>query len=175
MTGHDDHEVAVQMVHVQDVPQTNHHRAGCSRALGAPIAVRSHSLDLVSAMHPTEPRHAAADYDDGEGVADAAVFAQANGGLSIQRAVISKFTQWGLRLDQYAAHSPHNFISKPIFLSDLDVHQVAMPGCGSDDGRSEAELWLGNTGRGVRIRVRECGWMRGGWEEKEVSPAFCPS
>ena len=30
-TGHNDHEVVVRMVHIRDVPQINHHRAGCSR------------------------------------------------------------------------------------------------------------------------------------------------
>ena len=54
---------------------------------------------------------------------------------------------------------PHNFITRQIELSDLDIAQVALPHCGNDDGRSEAGLWLGNTARAQRVRVRDCGWM----------------
>ena len=95
---------------------------------------------------------------DGEGVADAAIFAQANDGLVVRRILVQNFTKWGLRIDQYMG-GPHNFITRQIELSDLDISQVAMPRCGNDDGRSEAGLWLGNTARAQRIRVRDCGWM----------------
>jgi hypothetical protein len=62
---------------------------------------------------------------DGEGVADAAIFAQANDGLTVRRIVVRNFTRWGLRLDQYMG-GPHNFMTRRIELSDVDISQVCV-------------------------------------------------
>ena len=110
---------------------------------------------------PVNPRYYLSVEDcwfDGEGVAQAAIDAKSNDGMVIRRVVVSNFTRWGIKIDQYFRGTKLS-LGRSLIISDLNISQVAMPHCSNDNGRSETALWLGVTARVQRVHVRDCGWM----------------
>jgi hypothetical protein len=92
----------------------------------------------------------------GHGEISAGIAARRPEGLVIRRVVVRRFRDFGVLVD---ANDPDRAEpQEPFQLSDVDVAGVARPTPGSSRGRSEACVWIGNTGSVKRVRARSCAW-----------------
>jgi hypothetical protein len=86
----------------------------------------------------------------------AGVSARRTEGLVMQRVVVRGFRNFGVLVDANDVDRPAQ--REPFRISDLDVADVARPTPGSSMGRSEACVWIGDTGSVRRVRARSCAW-----------------
>jgi len=86
----------------------------------------------------------------------AGVAARRTEGLVMQRVVVRGFRNFGVLVDANDADRPEQ--RAPFQISDLDVAHIARPNPGSSMGRSEACVWIGDTGSLRRVRARSCAW-----------------
>jgi hypothetical protein len=86
----------------------------------------------------------------------AGVAARRTEGLVMQRVVVRGFRNFGVLVDANDVDRPEQ--REPFRISDLDVADVARPTPGSSMGRSEACVWIGDTGSLRRVRARSCAW-----------------
>ena len=86
----------------------------------------------------------------------AGVAARRTEGLVIRRVVVRRFRDFGVLVDANDADRPEQ--REPFAISDLDVADIARPTPGSSMGRSEACVWIGDSGSLRRVRVRSCAW-----------------
>jgi hypothetical protein len=77
-------------------------------------------------------------------------------GLVVQRVVVRHFRRYGVFLSDNDRESSEAAAK----ISDLDIASVKESVPGSDDGRAEYGLWIGNSVRNpvTRIRIRDFGW-----------------
>jgi hypothetical protein len=78
-------------------------------------------------------------------------------GLVLRRAVVRRFTDFGVLVD--ANDLRRGRLREPAIVEDVDVAGVGRREPGSANGRAEACVWIGNTASLRRVRVRECAWM----------------
>jgi len=93
---------------------------------------------------------------DGRNRLDSAVMARTVDGLNVERAVIRNFLSWGIYACDYPARKDP---VTPVVIEDIDVSGISQPKPKSSDGTAEAGIWLGNTGRVSRVKIRNCAWM----------------
>ena len=74
----------------------------------------------------------------------------------IRRVVVRRFRDFGVLVDANDADRPEQ--RDPFAISDLDVADIARPTPGSSMGRSEACVWIGDSGSLRRVRARSCAW-----------------
>ena len=74
----------------------------------------------------------------------------------IRRVVVRRFRDFGVLVDANDADRPEQ--REPFAISDLDVAGIARPTPGSSMGRSEACVWIGDSGSLRRVRARSCAW-----------------
>ena len=86
----------------------------------------------------------------------AGVAARRTEGLVIRRVVVRRFRDFGVLVDANDADRPEQ--QEPFAISDLDVADIARPTPGSSMGRSEACVWIGDSGSLRRVRARSCAW-----------------
>jgi hypothetical protein len=85
---------------------------------------------------------------------NAGVAARRTEGLVMQRVVVRGFRDFGVLVDANDANRPRQ--REPFRISDLDVADIARPTPGSSMGRSEACVWIGDSGSLRRVRARSC-------------------
>jgi hypothetical protein len=91
----------------------------------------------------------------GHGVVASGIVARRPDRVALRRVVARGFTDYGIAID---ANEPgRGRLAHGFTVRDVDVAGVARRPAGSSSGRSEACLWLGNTGAVRRARVRDCG------------------
>jgi hypothetical protein len=86
----------------------------------------------------------------------AGIAARRTEGLEVRRVVVRRFRDFGVLVDANDVDRPEQ--QEPFAISDLDVAGVARPTPGSSMGRSEACVWIGDTGTVRRVRARSCAW-----------------
>jgi hypothetical protein len=86
----------------------------------------------------------------------AGIAARRTEGLEVRRVVVRRFRDFGVLVDANDVDRPEQ--QEPFAISDLDVAGVARPTPGSSMGRSEACVWIGDTGSVRRVRARSCAW-----------------
>jgi hypothetical protein len=73
--------------------------------------------------------------------------------------VISDVFDYGLLVQPYFSNA-YTYVPNPApIIEDCDVKGVYRNARASNDGRSEACLWLGVTATVNRVRLQNCGWM----------------
>lgn len=87
---------------------------------------------------------------------DAGILARQTDGLIVRRVVVRDFTSYGIFADQNNTDAK---LKTPVLIEDADVRGVSRPEPRSSNGTAEAGIWLGNTGKVRRVRVRDCSWM----------------
>jgi len=92
----------------------------------------------------------------GHGRLAAGVAARRTEGLVMRRVVVRRFRDFGVLVDANNVDRPEQ--REPFEISDLDVAGVARPTPGSSMGRSEACVWIGDSGLLQRVRARSCAW-----------------
>lgn len=86
----------------------------------------------------------------------AGVAARRTEGLIMRRVVVRRFRDFGVLVDANDVDRPEQ--REPFAISDLDVADIARPTPGSSMGRSEACVWIGDSGLLRRVRARSCAW-----------------
>lgn len=89
-------------------------------------------------------------------------------GLQIKRVIAAGFRSVGVFVD---ADKFGLTVATPPVLEDLLIRNVSRPVPKSSDGTSEACLWVGNTAKVARVRVRNCAWT-GVWTGTAVKNAL---
>lgn len=103
----------------------------------------------------------------GNKVVGTAIAAREVEGLRIKRVVASGFRSTGIYVD---ADKFGLSVAAPPVLEDLTISDVSRPVAKSSGGTSEACLWVGNTAKVSRVKVRNCAWM-GVWTGTAVKNA----
>lgn len=103
----------------------------------------------------------------GSKVVGTAIAARQPEGLQIKRVVASGFRSTGIYVD---ADKFGLTVAAPPVLEDLTISNVSRPVAKSSGGTSEACLWVGNTAKVSRIKVRNCAWT-GVWTGTAVKNA----
>ena len=86
----------------------------------------------------------------------AGVAARRTEGLVMRRVVVRRFQDFGVLVDANDVDRPEQ--REPFDIRDLDVADIARPTSGSSMGRSEACVWIGDSGSLRRVRARSCAW-----------------
>jgi hypothetical protein len=93
----------------------------------------------------------------GHGAVAAGVAARRPDGLVLRRAVVRRFTDFGVLVD--ANDLRRGRLRERAIVEDVDVAGVGRAEPRSANGRAEACVWIGNTASLRRVRVRNCAWM----------------
>jgi hypothetical protein len=92
----------------------------------------------------------------GSGVLESAIRADEVEGLTVRRVVVRGFRKYGV----FASDNDRASGARARSITDVDVRGVKEPVPGSDDGRAEYGLWIGNAVASpvARVRIRDFGW-----------------
>jgi hypothetical protein len=92
----------------------------------------------------------------GHGVVESAIRADEVEGLTVRRVTVRGFRKYGV----FASDNDTASAARARSITDVDVRSVKEPVPGSDDGRAEYGLWIGNAVRRpvARVRIRDFGW-----------------
>jgi hypothetical protein len=93
---------------------------------------------------------------EGHRALESGIRANVVSGLVVQRVVVRHFRQYGVFLSDNDRQSR----AAAARITDLNIASIKEHVPGTDDGRAEYGLWIGNTVRApvARIRIRDFGW-----------------
>ncbi len=93
---------------------------------------------------------------DGHNQLDSAIMMRVVDGSQVRRVVIDNFLSYGI----YACDYPNKQDpAVPVIIEDAVITGISRAVPKSSNGTAEAGIWLGNTGRVSRVKVRNCAWM----------------
>lgn len=125
------------------------------------LAARVSALEPIAAEPPPDPPAPLVapvgpfTLMDGGGTEPSGVFDYNPSGSVYEKLHVQNYTGWGIG----AMRNPAADIAVPVVVRDCIIENVAAVPPGSDDGRSEACLWIGNRAAVDRVQIRNGAWM----------------